>query len=554
MNCEIKPCIQNSQYTFWSILKGFLSEHLALFIIFIGILLVVPFKDILLPHIIGKLYAQIKKKDGNLMFYVGFIIITVIFVQIIFVISDYLRIIMLPMMQKYFRDKMMNHFIESRSSNYDEIQVGMVVATMNKMPLAIYNVIDKWRYSYLPAFVTVIGAFVYFLWLDYVIGLTFFIILAIFAFVIWNTFNNCLSEAVERDRVINDTHNMVDDILRNMITVLSGNTFDQEMNMIDLIHDKYVLLTKGTMKCSLTGKYVMITSVIVYFIFLCWYCYHFKKLEGSKFISVLIIMFIVINVILSVTTSLNDSLLKWGIVKNSLEIFDVCEPQITPYLEAPRSNKGLVFQDVWFGYNNENVIFKDLNLTIETEKVTIIEGKNGSGKSTLINLLLKFFKPQCGEIFLDGVPYSKMTQHDLRNKIAYIPQMPILLNRTVYDNIIYGIENHKSKEEIVSLMAELNLGDFLNALPKGLDSEVGLYGSHLSGGQKQIVWLLKMIIQDPDFIIMDEPTAAIDSDNKHLVTFLIKTLMDSEKKRTIIMVTHDPEFKKVNDEYLYISI
>jgi ABC-type multidrug transport system fused ATPase/permease subunit len=297
----------------------------------------------------------------------------------------------------------------------------------------------------------------------------------------------------------------------------------------------------------------VIVAVIVYFVFLSWYCYKVKKVDAGQFITILIIMFVVINTVLNITTSLNDILLKWGIIENSMTLFDTCDPVVTPYKGAARIKEGIVFQDVFFSYENGRHVFQNLNLVIPLGKVTIIEGDNGSGKSTLISLILKYHVPQCGEIFVNGIPFSTLDHSFIRQKIAYIPQSPILLNRTVYDNIAYGNPG-LTKESVVEFMRGINLGDFLLSLPQGLDTLVGTYGSYLSGGQKQVVWIVKSMLMKPLVIIMDEPTASIDEENKNLVVGLLKIMM--KKGNTVIMITHDPLFKAKSDEddHYFISI
>ena len=556
--CNFQPCKpQENKFTFWTILGGFLNENKLMFCLFLGILIAVPFKDILLPHLIGKLYSAVKdsSKTSNLYMYITIIIAIVIFIQIVFIISDYIRSLMLPMIQKYIRETMIRHIIETKSTNHDEVRIGIVISTLMKLPINIYNIVDKWRYSYIPAFVTLSFALLYFLWIDLVLGGLLTIVITIFCWVIYNTFTSCQEASVERDRLYNTTHDIVDDVLRNMTMVTSNNTLEAEFSEMNSVHNRYTIKTKETMVCTLTGKYIVISSVIVYFIFLSWYCYKVKKLNAEKFITVLIIMFVVINTILNVTTSLNDTLLKWGIIQNSMTVFELCEPVLTPYNKEARVKKGIVLQDVYFTYENKREVFKNINITIPIGKVTIIEGDNGSGKSTLIRLLLKYHRPQCGEIFINGVPYSKIDHESIRKFISYIPQMPILLNRTVFQNVAYGHEKI-TREQVTELINKLSLGHFLASLPNGLDTEVGVYGSYLSGGQRQVIWILKTMLAKPLVIIMDEPTASIDEDNKVLVVNLLKRMMN--EGNTVIMVTHDPVFKEENkdvqNQHYFISI
>ena len=180
-------------------------------------------------------------------------------------------------------------------------------------------------------------------------------------------------------------------------------------------------------------------------------------------------------------------------------------------------------------------------MTINLNEITLIVGEIGSGKSTLISLLLKFRNPNKGEIFFKGTPYSKIDYHYLRDKIFYIPQIPLLLNRSVYDNIVYGHEHEVNRDYILDIIHKQDLDTFLTSLPMGLDTSVGIHGSKLSGGQRQIIWILKAILVNPEVIIMDEPTASVDENSKEIINFLVQKIM---KNRTVILITHDPYLLK----------
>jgi ABC-type multidrug transport system fused ATPase/permease subunit len=233
-----------------------------------------------------------------------------------------------------------------------------------------------------------------------------------------------------------------------------------------------------------------------------------------------------------------------GIIQNSLHVFEECNVKREPYLKPAINVEGIRFQDLEFSYISTDMnraIFKDFNLDINLYEKTLIVGEIGSGKSTIISLLLKYQTPQKGEIFLKGVPYTSISNSMVRKNISYIPQTPILLNRTVYENIVYGINPEPSKETVAKVITDMKLTRFLSGLPKGLDTPVGVHGSQLSGGQRQITWILKAILINPEIIIMDEPTSAVDDETKGIIHFLLEKIM---RGKTVIMITHDPYLLK----------
>ena len=133
---------------------------------------------------------------------------------------------------------------------------------------------------------------------------------------------------------------------------------------------------------------------------------------------------------------------------------------------------------------------------------------------------------------------------NLRKYIRYIPQHPKLFNRTLYENIIYSLKREVTKDEILKMIQSLNLPDVYKNFKDKMDMSVGKNGNKLSGGQRQIVWLLRALLDKPPVLILDEPTASMDTNSKLEVTKLVKEL---GKNSTIILITHDDILLKYVD-------
>jgi ATP-binding cassette subfamily C protein len=190
-------------------------------------------------------------------------------------------------------------------------------------------------------------------------------------------------------------------------------------------------------------------------------------------------------------------------------------------------------KNILFGYNNK-LILNNISLNINNgEKIAII-GKSGSGKSTLIKLIMGYYKVNEGEILIDGQNINDYSISSIRNNISYINQNTKLFNVSVYDNITYGTRKI-SRGEIEALIKELGLDTVYKNLEKGLDTNAGVDGEKLSGGQKQITFLLREIINDKKIFILDEPTSALDEVNKSFVLDFLNKL----ENKTIILITHD---------------
>jgi ABC-type branched-subunit amino acid transport system ATPase component len=181
--------------------------------------------------------------------------------------------------------------------------------------------------------------------------------------------------------------------------------------------------------------------------------------------------------------------------------------------------------------NTDDFVLENISIKIKKgEKVAFI-GKIGSGKSTLIKLIMGYQPLVMGSITIGGISVNDISDDDIRKNIFYIPQKPKLFNRTLYENIVYGIENKPSKEQIKDIMKIYNI-----SFDKDMDELVGVEGNKLSGGQRQIVWLLRTLLNPATILIMDEPTSALDPNNKKLINSIINKISVG---KTVIIVSHD---------------
>jgi len=164
-------------------------------------------------------------------------------------------------------------------------------------------------------------------------------------------------------------------------------------------------------------------------------------------------------------------------------------------------------------------------------KVAIF-GKSGSGKSTLIKLLLGFYGPDSGSITINGKNIKDIGIDQLRKNISFVNQNPKLFDKTIFENMTYGVDDEITEDDIKKIIGNQNI---FEGIGNGLNSNVGVSGSKLSGGQKQLVITVRAILKDTPIVILDEPTSALDQSTKTMVLNIIKNL----KNKTVIIITHD---------------
>jgi len=184
--------------------------------------------------------------------------------------------------------------------------------------------------------------------------------------------------------------------------------------------------------------------------------------------------------------------------------------------------------------NEESKVFRDFSLHIPAGQRLGLVGRSGSGKTTLTTLLLRLSNLQEGSILIDGQDISQVTQVSLRQQIAYVPQEPMLFHRTVRENIAYGSPN-ATDEEIREAAIKANALEFIEKLPKGFETITGERGVKLSGGQRQRVAIARAILADCPILVLDEATAALDSESERLIQEALRNLMQG---RTAIVIAH----------------
>lgn len=190
---------------------------------------------------------------------------------------------------------------------------------------------------------------------------------------------------------------------------------------------------------------------------------------------------------------------------------------------------------VWFAYNDENWVLKDVSLHIRAGESIVIVGATGAGKSSVIGLIARFYDIQRGAVRVDGVDVRQYRQSELRRRIGIVLQDPFVFSGTIADNIgLYNLE--VTRERIIEAATYVNAHGFISARPGGYDAVLQERGAGLSTGQKQLLALARAIAQDPDILlILDEATANVDTETEWLIQDALKKLM---KGRTSIIIAH----------------
>ncbi|CAF3163413.1 unnamed protein product [Rotaria sp. Silwood2] len=164
-------------------------------------------------------------------------------------------------------------------------------------------------------------------------------------------------------------------------------------------------------------------------------------------------------------------------------------------------------------------------------------GASGCGKSTIIQLLQRFYDVTSGRILLNGTDIRELNLHWVRSQFGLVSQEPILFDLTIAENIAYGLEN-VSVEDIINAASTANIHHFIEQLPQGYETKVGLKGSFLSGGEKQRIAIARVLLRQPKVLLLDEATSAMDSQNEQIVQEALEKAQREDPSRTSIIIAH----------------
>ncbi|KAK4272062.1 hypothetical protein QN277_020662 [Acacia crassicarpa] len=336
---------------------------------------------------------------------------------------------------------------------------------------------------------------------------------------------------------------VANDAVRSIRTVAA---FCAEEKVMELYHKKCEGPIKaGTRQGLISGTGLGVSFLVLYSVYGCSFYAGARLVQDGKisFSHVFRVFFVLTMAAVALSQSGLMAPSASKATASVASIFDILDHKSKI---DPSDASGLTLQDlkgevefrhVAFKYPTrpDVQIFRDLCLTIRSEKTIALVGESGSGKSTVISLLQRFYDPNSGHITLDGIEIQKLQIKWLRQQMGLVSQEPMLFNDTIRANIAYGKEGDATEAEIISAAELANAHKFISSLYQGYDTVVGERGVQLSGGQKQRVAIARAIVKNPKILLLDEATSALDAESEKVVQdALDRVIVD----RTTIVVAH----------------
>jgi subfamily B ATP-binding cassette protein MsbA len=260
------------------------------------------------------------------------------------------------------------------------------------------------------------------------------------------------------------------------------------------------------------------------------------RLSAGGFVALMMSMMAIIPALKQLTNV--QGMLQRGVASADrlFEVLDAPDEPDTGTRELDRAQGLIEFREVTARYPGQaQPAIADVSFSARPGTVTAIVGRSGSGKSSLIKLIPRFYNPESGEILLDGHPLQEYRLADLRRQVALVGQQVMLFDGSVAANVAYGEMQDAPAEALDRAVRAANAMEFVERLPEGLDTSLGAKGGRLSGGQRQRVAIARAMLKDAPILILDEATAALDTESERLVQDALNHLMPN---RTTLVIAH----------------
>ena len=527
-----------------------------------------PLYKVTIPKYYGKVISNLKSGPSmNTLKDICKLLALFSLYQILASLMTKIQGMIVPKISEFSISKIFNNLMNNKELNYENLEVGEILAKIIKVPNIIYKYLDLLRTIVFSQIIVLIvsmyhyynvSSTAFYCFSGLVVGVT------ILQYI---TYKLTMNIEIQREKEKDNVYQHFQDVLNNLISVI---ICKHEKHEKEYLHQKFIPFIEAfnkSLDINFILRVIFALFNIVSFILMNYIIYKEyinKTITQKHFISSFIVTYSILGLFSEANYSVRSVVDMYSQVKDMENYFNKIgedDENSKTYIEDKKFSRGTIeFKNVSYQYK-QNVDFKDkysyalkdINIKIKDKEDIAIIGHIGSGKSTLIKLLLKFYEPTSGDIFINGINLKNISRDELYDHVFYIPQKPKLLNRTLYENIIYGFEIEDSKKQetiqkINKILHKMDLDDnLINIFMEKMDQDIGNDGELLSGGQRQMVWIIRALLRNSSIIIFDEPTSALDKKNKDKIMKIIKKI---GKDKTIMIITHDP----INQNFREITL
>lgn len=498
-------------------------------------LFIYPLENIGISKLNSKIFPLLGNSKSNILLYL--LIGLFIFIYSCKVTKEFVLSNVSPYISNSIRRSFFENILLKYKKNFENTKNGEILNKLIMVPDLFSEEVLKDVIDYIiPESLGIIVSFVFLYNIDK--ALVKYLAIILIPLVVLIIFYKFFSQSkinyiASRDRQLN----FFSEQINNLFNIYITNTTDSNIKKHN-IHNTDIM---SYYKKLIIGDYsFIIVCKMLYLICLILVINKVKNEFIKKNYTYETVVLILTNIILVFKNCISVEISAYFSLRTYVTVVGIMKDVLNKNIDGNLKNdiKTIKFTDISFKYpKTENNIIDMMDIEIKLGDKFVIFGKSGSGKSTIFKLLMGFFNPTNGKITVNGEDINKLDLGYYRTQFAYVSQDTKLFDMTVMDNIKYS--NKASEIEIDNIIQKYNIGRVYEKLEHGLNTMAGIDGNNLSGGQKQMVLILRALLKKPKIYLFDEPTAALDPNTKEIIYKILKDI-----EETTIIISHDPKIKE----------
>ncbi|ART74773.1 multidrug ABC transporter ATP-binding protein [Sutcliffiella horikoshii] len=436
------------------------------------------------------------------------------------------------------RRKLFQHMQKLSFGYYDNNKTGHSISRLTKDLEEIGEVAHHGPEDVFVALMTLIGAFFIMLSINWKLAILSFLVIPLLMILaihfnkkMTRTFRRMFSDVAEINARVEDSIGGI-----RVVQAFANEKHEQKQFAVN--NESYrstKLASYKIMAQNVTANYMLMRLVTLFTLLFGTFFVIRGELSYGEFVAFILLSNILLGPIQKINAVIESYPKGIAGFKRYTEIMET-EPDIADAPDAVHADlEGEIhYRNVSFGYEGNERVLKNINLTVRAGETVAIVGPSGAGKTTLCSLLPRFYELEEGSILIDGYDTRELTLESLRSQIGIVQQDVFLFSGTIRENIAYG-KLDATDEEIMEAARRSQLDEFISTQPQGLDTVIGERGVKLSGGQKQRLAISRIFLKNPPILILDEATSALDTETERAIQ---ESLTELSKDRTTLVIAH----------------